>query len=116
MKNFKFYEQYDAMQCGVACLRMVCTYYGCDYSFNFLSKYCHPTTEGVSLLGIIDAATKLGLQTECNRLTLSQLCDKKMPCILHWNQNHFVVLYKIKIINITLLILGKEKLYMKIRL
>ena len=96
MKNFKFYEQYDAMQCGVACLRMVCTYYGCDYSFNFLSKYCHPTTEGVSLLGIIDAATKLGLQTECNRLTLSQLCDKKMPCILHWNQNHFVVLYKIK--------------------
>ena len=96
MKRFEVYEQYDSMQCGVACLKMVCAFYGCNYSFDFLSKYCHTTTEGVSLLGINDAAIKLGFETVCNRLTSEQLCEKTLPCILHWNQNHFVVLYKIK--------------------
>ena len=96
MKKFKFYGQYDAMQCGIACLRMVCAYYGREYSSDFISKYCHATTEGVSLLGIMEAATKLGFQTVCNRLTLEQLREKNLPCVLHWNQNHFVVLYKIK--------------------
>ena len=96
MKRFKVYEQYDSMQCGVACLKMVCAFYGCNYSFDFLSKYCHTTTEGVSLLGINDAAIKLGLGTVCNRLTSEQLHKKGLPCILHWNQNHFVVLYKIR--------------------
>ena len=96
MKKFKFYGQYDAMQCGIACLRLVCAYYGREYSSDFISKYCHATTEGVSLLGIMEAATKLGFQTVCNRLTLEQLREKNLPCVLHWNQNHFVVLYKIK--------------------
>ena len=59
MKKFKFYGQYDAMQCGIACLRMVCAFYGREYSSDFIPQYCHATTEGMSLLGIVDAATRL---------------------------------------------------------
>ena len=57
MKDFKIYLQHDAMQCGAACLRMICSHYGADYSFD--------TSEGVSLLGISEAAEKLGLHTVC---------------------------------------------------
>ena len=61
-----------------------------------LSKLCFATTEGVSLLGINEAANTLGLHTTCARATTSTLSEAPLPCILHWNQNHFVVLYKVK--------------------
>lgn len=96
MKRFTLSFQHDSMQCGIACLKMVCEYYGRKYSFNFLSNYCFATTEGVSLLGISQAAGKLGLHTLAGRVTLEQLTEAPLPCILHWNQNHFVVLYKVK--------------------
>lgn len=96
MRKIKVYKQYDIMQCGIACIKIICAYYGKDYSLDFLSKYCQATTEGVSLLGIMEATTELGFQATCNRLSIFQLSEKKLPCILHWNQNHFVVLYKIK--------------------
>lgn len=96
MKRIKLYEQHDAMQCGAACLKMICSYYGRDYPFCILCDYCCPTTEGVSLLGITEAATQLGFHTSCGRLSLKQLQNMALPCLLHWNQNHFVVLYKIR--------------------
>ena len=95
MKNFKIYLQHDAMQCGTACLRMICSHYGADYSFDSLSKLCFATSEGVSLQGISEAAEKLGLHTVCGRVSLDNLAEAPLPCILHWNQNHFVVLYKV---------------------
>lgn len=61
-----------------------------------LSKLCFATTEGVSLLSINEAANTLGLHTTCAKATTSILGDVPLPCILHWNQNHFVVLYKVK--------------------
>ena len=61
-----------------------------------LSKLCFATTEGVSLLGINDAANTLGLHTTCAKATTTILSNAPLPCILHWNQNHFVVLYKVK--------------------
>ena len=61
-----------------------------------LSKLCFATTEGVSLLGINEAANILGLHTTCARATTSILNEVPLPCIIHWNQNHFVVLYKVK--------------------
>lgn len=94
--SFPLCRQHDAMQCGIACLQMICKYYGKDYSLAFLSRYCYATNEGVSLLGISDAASKLGLQTICCRIGLKKLCEFSRPCILHWNQNHFVVLYNVK--------------------
>ena len=84
------------MQCGVACLQMVCKYFGRDYTMESLSKLCFATTEGVSLLSINEAANTLGLHTTCAKATTSILGDVPLPCILHWNQNHFVVLYKVK--------------------
>ncbi|MDE6642611.1 MAG: hypothetical protein K2K27_00725 [Muribaculaceae bacterium] len=83
------------MQCGVACLAMICRHFGADYSLEFLDRYCHATTEGVSMKGIKDAAERLGLEAEGGKLTVDELADILLPCILHWNQNHFVVLYKV---------------------
>ncbi|WP_289732092.1 peptidase domain-containing ABC transporter [uncultured Duncaniella sp.] len=94
--RFPFIKQEDSMQCGVACLQMICTYYGKHYSNVFISSFCHATTEGVSLLGICKAATSLGFKSLPIKTTLNYLNSITAPCILHWNQNHFVILYKIK--------------------
>jgi len=94
--SFTVRMQNDSMQCGIACLQMVCKYFGREYSLDSLSKYCFATTEGVSLLGINEAANTLGLHTTCARATTKMLSEAPLPCILHWNQNHFVVLYKVK--------------------
>lgn len=91
--SFKIYRQHDAMQCGIACLQMVCHHYGRNYTLDALSHLCGATTQGVSLLGISDAAGRLGLQTVSGRVSLEMLGKATLPCILHWNQNHFVILY-----------------------
>lgn len=88
--------QHDSMQCGIACLQMICKHFGREYSLDFLSKLCFATNEGVSLLGINDAANKLGLKTLCVKASMNELDQISLPAILHWNQKHFVVLYKIK--------------------
>ena len=84
------------MQCGITCLQMICRYFGREYSLDSLSKICFATTEGVSMLGINEAAKILGFQTVSARATIEELSEVPLPCILHWNQNHFVVLYKVK--------------------
>ena len=63
MSKFHVYHQHDSMQCGIACLQMICKYHGKEYSQDTLSRYCFATNEGVSLLGISEAATRLGLHT-----------------------------------------------------
>lgn len=84
------------MQCGITCLQMICKYYGKEYSLDILSNYCSVSIEGVSLHNISEAANKLGLHTFCGKIELKLLYKVNLPVILHWNQNHFVVLYKIK--------------------
>ena len=84
------------MQCGITCLQMICKHYGKELSIETLSRYCFATTEGVSLYGISEAAGKLGLRSICSRVSMEQMQEAPLPCILHWNQNHFVVLYKVK--------------------
>ena len=96
MSRFPFVKQLDAMQCGVACLKMVCLHYGREVSMERLSQICHVTSEGVSLLGISEAANDMGLHSVCVRTTIDNLSQAPLPCILHWNQNHFVVLYKVR--------------------
>ena len=96
MNSFPFFRQSDAMMCGVTCIQMICKYYGERYNQKFLSDICYASKEGVSLLGIRDAAVKIGLYTISGRLTIDELSSATLPCILHWNQNHFVVLYKVK--------------------
>ena len=97
MKSFPIYTQHDAMDCGPTCLRMVAAFYGRRYSLQYLRENCFISRLGVSMLGISEAAEKLGMHTIGLRIPISRLIeDVPLPCIIHWNQNHFVVLYRIK--------------------
>ena len=85
------------MDCGPACLRMIAKYYGKHYTLQTLRKKCYITHEGVSMLGISEAAESIGFRSLGVRLDVDELeKNASLPCILHWNQNHFVVLYKVK--------------------
>ena len=85
------------MDCGPSCLAMIVKYYGKDVSIEQLRKICSLGKDGVSLLGISKAAETIGLKTIGGRLSLNTLAHEiPLPCIVHWNQNHFVVVYKIK--------------------
>lgn len=94
---FPSYTQLDAMDCGPTCLRIIAKYYGRNYSIQYLREKSFITREGVSMLGISDAAESIGFRTNGVKITFDQLVtEKPLPCILHWNQNHFVICYDIK--------------------
>ena len=96
MKPFPHYTQLDSMDCGPTSLRMIAKFYGKNYSLQNLRERSFITREGVSLLGISDAAESIGFRTNGIKTTFENLAkDVPMPCILHWNQNHFVVCYAI---------------------
>lgn len=84
------------MQCGIACLSMICSHYGKNISLATLSNLCFISNEGVSLKGLSEAATKIGFDTYSCKIEPCNLTESGIPCILHWKQKHFVVLYRIK--------------------
>ena len=94
--RFTHYYQLDAMDCGPTCLRMVARHYGKTYSLDTLRQRCEYTRTGVSLLGISNAAESIGMRTLGAKLSFEELCQAPHPSIVHWNQRHFVVVYKIK--------------------
>ena len=97
MAKFPFYKQHDAMDCGPACLRMIARHYGKHYSLQTLREKSFIDREGVSLLGISDAAESIGMHTLAVKLDFDKLRQEApLPCIAHWKQRHFVVVYKIK--------------------
>lgn len=83
------------MDCGPTCLRIIARFYGRLFSLQELRDRCFITREGVSLLGISSAAEEIGFRTCGAKVDLSQLYQAKLPCIVHWQQRHFVVLRKI---------------------
>jgi ATP-binding cassette, subfamily B, bacterial len=96
MPRFPFYPQFDVKDCGPTCLRMIAKHYGKVYSLNTLRERSFITREGVSMLGISDAAETIGFRTVGAKLNLDQLINEaSLPCIVHWKRNHFVVLIKI---------------------
>lgn len=97
MDNFPFYKQHDSSDCGAACLRMVARYYGRHYSLEYLREHSFLDKEGVSLMGIAHAAEKIGFRTLGVKTGLKRLQeDIPLPCIAHWEQDHFVVVYKLQ--------------------
>ena len=94
MSKFPFFKQYDAMDCGPSCLRMISAFYGRTYSLQKLRELSHISREGVSLLGISDASESIGFRTIGARITIEQLLEAPKPCVIHWDQDHFVVVYK----------------------
>lgn len=96
-KTFPHYTQLNSSDCGPTCLRMIASFYGKEYSQETIRRHCFISREGVSLLGICDAAEYIGMHCLGMKLTIDQLVDEvNFPCILHWNQNHFVVCYDVK--------------------
>ncbi|WP_212004514.1 peptidase domain-containing ABC transporter [Chitinophaga sp. HK235] len=92
MAGFKWYRQLDMMDCGPTCLKMIAAHYGKSISINKLREYASFAIDGVSLLGIAEAAERVGFKCVGTKITYEQLIrEARLPCIIHWGQNHFVV-------------------------
>ena len=97
MNDFIFIRQTDAMDCGPTCLQMIAKYHGRHYNLQTLRELSNINRTGVSLLGISEAAESIGFRTIGVRLSFEQLIEEVMlPVIVHWNQEHFIVLYAIE--------------------
>ncbi len=83
------------MDCGPTCIRIVATYYGKHYALQTLRQRCYLSKEGVSLLGISHAAESIGFRTKGLKIDFNQLQQIQLPAIVHWNQSHFIVIYRI---------------------
>jgi ATP-binding cassette subfamily B protein len=92
----KLYYQQNQMDCGPTCLRMVAAHYKRNFSLQRLRNLSGFSREGVSLLGIAEAAEQIGFRATGVKINLSQLKEAVLPVILHWGQNHFVVCHKVK--------------------
>ena len=96
LKSFPFYKQPDFKDCGPTCLRIISKYYGKTISLQQIRHLSETTREGSSLLGLSDAAEKLGFKSLGVQIDFKTLAeDVPLPCIVHWNKVHFVVVYKI---------------------
>jgi ATP-binding cassette, subfamily B, bacterial len=94
---FPFVKQPDAMDCGPACLKMVAGFYKMSFSLESLRKKCYITREGVSFLGLSEAADSIGFRTLGVKIPFEILKENvPLPCIVHWRQKHFIVVYRIK--------------------
>lgn len=98
--KFRHYKQLDSMDCGPTCLRMIAKHYGKSYSLPYLREKCYIDRAGVSLKGISEAAETIGLRTLAVKIPLDgprdhpSLTEAPLPCIVHWRQNHFIVVHK----------------------
>ncbi len=96
MRRFPFFKQLDAMDCGPSCLRMISKHYGKSFSLQTIRERCFLTREGVSFLGISDAAESIGMRSVGARVSFGQLAGEvPLPAIVHWKEEHFVVVYAI---------------------
>lgn len=96
MKSFPNYRQTESKDCGPTCLKIIARHYGKILKIQDLRNFSETTREGSNLLFLSDAAEKIGFRTLGVKLNLDKLSEAQLPCVLHWNKNHYVVLYKIK--------------------
>lgn len=96
MKNFPNYRQADNKDCGPTCLKIISKHYGKSINIKQLRDFSETTREGSNLLFLSDAAEKIGFRTLGVKLNLERLNEAPLPCVLHWNKEHYVVLYDIK--------------------
>ena len=96
MKKFPNYKQTEAKDCGPTCIKIIAKHYGKTINTQQLRKLSETTREGSSLLGLSEAVESIGLKSLGIQLAYNKLKEAPLPCILHWNKNHYVVLYKIK--------------------
>jgi len=95
IRKFPIVFQIDEMDCGPAALGMVCRHFGRDVSLSRIRRLCFTSTDGTSLRGICSAATELGLAARALKVTPRNLPELPMPAIVHWEGNHWVVLFDV---------------------
>lgn len=96
MTDFPFYKQPDSKDCGPTCLKIIAKHYGKTLNIQTLRSLSETTRVGSNLLTLSDAAEKIGFRTLGVKLSIIKLKEAPLPCILHWNNNHYIVLYKVK--------------------
>lgn len=96
MSKFPNYIQADYKDCGPTCLKIIAKHFGKTLNIQTLRQLSQTTREGSSLMNISDAAENIGFKTLGIKINLNKLLEAPLPCILHWNKNHYVVLYKIR--------------------
>lgn len=95
-KSFPYYKQPDEKDCGPTCLRIISTYYGKLIPLQQVRNLSETTREGSSLLGLSNAAENLGFRSLGVKIDFNTLANEvPLPCIVHWNKQHFVVVYNI---------------------
>jgi len=94
--SFPFYKQSDTKDCGPTCLKIIAKHYKKTISTQQLRDISKTTREGSSLLGLSEASDKIGFRSLGVKLAMQTLTEATLPCILHWNKNHYAVLYSIK--------------------
>ena len=96
MSKFPFYRQPDAKDCGPTCLKIIAKYHGKTISIRRLRDLTETTRQGSNLLKLSETAEQLGFRSLGVKIPLLDLFDAPLPCVLHWNKNHYAVLYKIR--------------------
>lgn len=95
--SFKLIRQLDVMDCGPTCLQMIGLHFGKKFNLNYLREQCDKGQQGVTLLGICRAAEAVGFKTLPLKLSVELFVKQaQLPCIVHWQGDHYVVVYKIK--------------------
>ena len=94
MSKFPHYPQPDSKDCGPTCLKIIAKHYGKTINIQKLRSLSETTREGSNLLNISEAAEQLGFRTLGVKLSVAGLQEAPLPCVLHWNSNHYVVLYE----------------------
>jgi len=93
-KNFPTYYQTESKDCGPTCIKIISKFYGKQLSIEQLRQLSETTREGSSLLGLSEAFEKIGFRSIGLQTSLEKLYEVPLPCVLHWNKQHYVVLYK----------------------
>ena len=94
--SFPYESQLDAKDCGPACIKIISRYYGKFYSLNYLRDLCGITREGVSFLDISFPSEQIGLRSLSIKISWKEFIRLPFPCIVHWNNNHFIVVYNVR--------------------
>ncbi|MBA3344118.1 MAG: peptidase domain-containing ABC transporter [Gemmatimonadales bacterium] len=95
IRRFRMVRQVDEMDCGAACLAMVCRHFGRSVSLARIRQLVHTSLDGTSLKAIVRAATELGLAARSVKASPQHLSQMPLPAIAHWEGNHWVVLYDV---------------------
>lgn len=98
MKKYPFFRQLDSMDRGPSCLKMIAAYYGRRFELVDLREMCYANRNGVTMLGVSDATEVIGFRSVGIKTGFERLSKHViLPCIIHWRQDHFAVVYKVKV-------------------